>query len=98
MDHGNQKPASFVKKLIRIHLPSFDFGEDKVNEKDLRDDGYKIGAFVVKNLGNEYKTSVENFIAKAQCPEINLNKILSAIHKTYTGLTSMFQGFQKCTA
>ena len=48
-----------------IHLPSFDFGEDKVNEKDLRDDGYKIGAFVVKNLGNEYKTSVENFIAKA---------------------------------
>ena len=46
-------------------LPSFDFQERKVNEESLRDDGNKIGAFVVRNLGENYKKSVENFYAKA---------------------------------
>merc|ERR1711935_908562 len=46
-------------------LPSFDFQERKVNEESLRDDGNKIGAFVVRNLGENYKQSVENFYAKA---------------------------------
>jgi len=46
-------------------LPSFDFQERKVNEESLRDDGNKIGAFVVRNLGENYKKSVENFYAEA---------------------------------
>ena len=33
-----------------------------------------------------------------QCPEINFNKTSNNIHKTYMGLTSMLQGFQKCIA
>ena len=46
-------------------LPSFDFQERKVDEESLRDEGNKIGAFVVRNLGENYKQSVENFYAKA---------------------------------
>ena len=34
----------------------------------------------------------------SQCPEVNLNKISNSIHKTYIGLTSMLQGFQKYNA
>ena len=48
-----------------IQLPSFDFQERKISEGSLRDDGNKIGAFVITNLGNDYKESVEKFIAKA---------------------------------
>ena len=33
-----------------------------------------------------------------RCPEINFNKISNTIHKTYIGLASMLQGFQKCIA
>ena len=33
-----------------------------------------------------------------QCPEINFDKISTTIHKTYKGLTSMPQGFQKYIA
>ena len=35
---------------------------------------------------------------KSQCPEIDFNKVSNTIHKTYIGLTSMLQGFQKCIA
>ena len=31
----------------------------------------------------------------AQCPEIDFNKVSNTIHKTYIGLTSMLQWFQK---
>ena len=34
----------------------------------------------------------------SQCPEVDFNKISNSIHKTYIGLTSMLQGFQKCIA
>ena len=54
-------------------IPSFDFQDRKVNEESLNDDGNKIGAFVVTNLGEKYKKSVENFYAKApSCLDQNL--------------------------
>ena len=54
-------------------IPSFDFQGRKVNEESLNDDGNKIGAFVVTNLGEKYKKSVENFYAKApSCLDQNL--------------------------
>ena len=34
----------------------------------------------------------------SEYPEIDFNKVSSTIHKTYIGLTSMLQGFQKCIA
>ena len=37
-------------------------------------------------------------IQNSQYPEINSNKVLNTIYKTYIGLTSMLQGFQKCIA
>ena len=37
-------------------------------------------------------------ISNLQCAEINYDKILNNIHKTYIGLTRMLQGFQKCIA
>ena len=50
---------------VKNPLPSFDFRERKVNEESLKDDGHKIGAFVLKNLGAHYKKSVDNFYDKA---------------------------------
>ena len=31
-----------------------------------------------------------------QCPEVIFNKVSNSINKTYIGLASMLQGFQKC--
>ena len=39
-----------------------------------------------------------SFTNHAQCPMINFDNVLNTIHKTYIGLTSMLQGFQKCIA
>ena len=50
---------------VKNPLPSFDFRERKPNEESLKDDGHKIGAFVLTNLGAHYKKSVDNFYAKA---------------------------------
>jgi hypothetical protein len=50
---------------VKNPLPSFDFHESKVSEESLKDDGHKIGAFVLRNLGADYKKSVDNFYAKA---------------------------------
>ena len=50
---------------VKNPLPNFDFHESKVNEESLEDNGHKIGAFVVRNLGAVYKKSVDNFYAKA---------------------------------
>ena len=50
---------------VKNPLPSFDFYESNVNEESLKDDGHKIGAFAIKNLGAHYKKSVDNFYAKA---------------------------------
>ena len=44
-----------------------------------------------------FKVGIKN-ILPPQCPEINSNKTSNTIHKNYIGLTSMFQGFQKCIA
>ena len=50
---------------VKNPLPSFDFHESKFSEESLKDDGQKIGAFVLRNLGADYKKSVDNFYAKA---------------------------------
>ena len=50
---------------VKNPLPSFDFHESNVSEESLKDDGQKIGAFVVRNLGADYKKSVDHFYAKA---------------------------------
>ena len=50
---------------VKNPLPSFDFHESKVSEESLKDDGDKIGAFVIRNLGAVYKKSIDNFYAKA---------------------------------
>ena len=50
---------------VKNPLPSFDFRERKPNEESLKDNGHKIGAFVIRNLGADYKKSVDNFYAKA---------------------------------
>ena len=57
--------AAINAKNTKIHLPSIDFQERNLSGEDLKDDGKRIGAFVVKNLGKDYKTSAENFYAKA---------------------------------
>ena len=51
-------------------------------------------AGVVKKLKNQ-EIFLDNL---TQYPEINSNKVLNTIHKTYVGLTSMLQGFQKYIA
>ena len=57
--------SSNAKNHLLPQLPSFDFQKSKVSEESLKDDGNKIGAFVLRNLGADYKKSVDNFYDKA---------------------------------
>ena len=66
--------------------------------------GNFIGSEISKALRCKiWEDVLDQFLQKCgrmatQYPEINSNKVLNTIHKTYMGLTSMLQGFQKCIA
>ena len=64
---------------VKNPLPSFDFRERKPNEESLKDDGHKIGAFVIRNLGAVYKKSVDNFYLPVK--KLPLSKIRKKLEK-----------------
>ena len=51
---------------VAANLPKIDLKDllgDATNQ--IKDDGGKIGAFVITNLGTQYETALKNFIAKS---------------------------------
>ena len=65
---------------------------------DISIDRYRIWLLARKIIQKNLKQLSGLKIDRSQRAEAKLNKISNNINKTYTGLISVLQGFQKCIA